>query len=124
MAKSFVVEFHGLGMTIPSTVAIDIYLNVDWFAVLCAEMVDDVTDTQVLYLPGQESDNGGGASVRDYTTLGLICRAVVHLEVRILTAQLWQRYSHPRFLITKETRTHSFFQAILSICNKHSASKF
>lgn len=47
-----VLELHGMRMTVLPSVAVDIYLYVDWSLVFCAEMID-VINMQVINSPTQ-----------------------------------------------------------------------
>lgn len=45
--SSVVVEHCSFGMTIPSSVTIDIYACTKWLIILCHEIIDNVIDAQV-----------------------------------------------------------------------------
>lgn len=48
-----VAKLHGLGMTVLSSVTVDICLTVNLSVVLCAKITDEVTDTRVSDSPVQ-----------------------------------------------------------------------
>lgn len=53
--QCLVVEFCGLGMTVALSVTVGIYFGVDWIVVFSAEMMDDMTESQVPDSPARES---------------------------------------------------------------------
>lgn len=61
--QRLVVEPRSLGMTIPSNMRVDIYINVSWFVMLHAEIVNDAADTQLIYSVVQKLDNDPATNI-------------------------------------------------------------
>lgn len=57
------VKLHSLGMTVLSSATVDVTSDVDWFAVLCAEMIHDVINTHDPDSPQQGCDDDNAVAI-------------------------------------------------------------
>lgn len=70
--QALVVELRHLEMTIPTSITLHIYVNVDRCVVLCTVMIRDVVNTRAPGLLAQESEYDNNTNIGDRTTTRVI----------------------------------------------------